>query len=260
MYARRVADVRPVQPTNAEMKSNGPQSMDETDGEPRMLRTSVGEFPLEEYRLRVDGREWSILHTGATLTYEDELRFLNTETGRLPYGLALWPAAIALAHDVASRAGEFRGRRVLELGAGTGLPGIVAASSGARVVQTDRQGLTIAVCRRNGARNAAGEIEYRRADWERWDDAERYDWIVGADILYGRTMHPHLREIFRGNLAQGGRVLLADPFREPSMRLLEAMEAEGWTISVSKWSVAGADGPRSIGVFELARGGGSLSS
>lgn len=227
--------------------------MRETGDEPMTLRTSVGEFPLEEYRLRLGGREWSILHTGATLSYDDELRFLNTETGRLPYGLALWPAAIALAHEIVGRAHDFRARRVLELGAGTGLPGIVAASSGARVVQTDRQGLTMAMCRRNGVRNGAGNITYRLADWERWDLTERYDWIIGADILYGRTMHPHLREIFTGNLAQGGRVLLADPFREQGMRLLEAMEADGWTVSASKWSVGLDDAPRAIGVFELAR-------
>jgi hypothetical protein len=36
------------------------------------------------------------------------------------------------------------------------------------------------------------------------------------------------------------------------MRLLEALEAGGWAISVNTWSV-GEDGePRSIGLFELA--------
>ena len=36
------------------------------------------------------------------------------------------------------RAGGLRGCRVRELGSGTGLPGFVAASLGARVVQTSR--------------------------------------------------------------------------------------------------------------------------
>jgi predicted nicotinamide N-methyase len=222
------------------------------DDQRQSLHTSAGEFPLQEYRLRQAGREWTILNTGAVLTYEDEEHFFRELMSRLPYGVALWPAAIALAHEVASRADAFRGTRVLELGAGTGLPGIVAASLGGQVVQTDRHDLALSVCRRNGERNGVETIEYRLADWTAWNDAGRYEWILGSDILYSETMHPYLRRIFESNLAQGGRVLLSDPFRNGSLGVLEAMEADGWTISLSKWSVGEETAPRSIGLFELA--------
>ncbi len=141
---------------------------------PGTLRTSAGEFPLNEYRLRIDGRVWSIAHVGEVLSYADEVQSLGGMFNLLPYGVALWPAAIALAHDVASRADGVAGRRVLELGSGTGLPGIVAASLGARVVQTDRNALVMSVCRRNGERNGVRSIEYRTADWTEWSDGERY--------------------------------------------------------------------------------------
>lgn len=217
-----------------------------------MLHTSAGDFPLHEYRLRQAGREWTILHTNAVLSYADESHFLRELRERLPYGVALWPAAIALAHDVASRANDFRGRRVLELGAGTGLPGIVAASLGGQVVQSDRHELALSMCRRNGERNNVQTIEYRLADWTTWSDTGRYEWIFGSDILYGEAMHPYLRQIFESNLASAGRILLADPFREASMPLLEEMEAQGWTISVSKWNIGEEASLRPIGVFELS--------
>ncbi|MCA1568411.1 MAG: methyltransferase domain-containing protein [Acidobacteria bacterium] len=212
----------------------------------------TGEFPLNEYRLRLDGREWSILHVGSVLSRDDENRFLGELKGRLPYGVALWPSAIALAHDLVSRAGELRGRRVLELGTGTGLPGIVAASLGARVVQTDRDELAMSSCKRNCERNGVGTIEHRLADWTSWDDAGQYDWIIGSDILYGVELQPHLRRIFESNLAAGGRVLLSDPFRAVSLGLLEAMEEDGWSVSLSKWSVGDEAAPRPVAVFELA--------
>lgn len=231
--------------------------MEETHGESADVGVeqapdaSGGPVSLDEYRLHLGGREWSILHTGAILSHADEQRFLGTKKERVPYGVVLWPAAIALAHEIIARAESFRGAHVLELGAGTGLPGIVAASLGAEVVQTDRQELALSICRRNGVRNGLARVEHRLADWTTWDDAGLYDWILGSDILYAAAMHPHLRRIFETNLAPGGRVLLADPFRAASLPLLTALELDGWAVSLSRWSVGEEASPRSIGLFEL---------
>lgn len=219
---------------------------------PPVLATSAGDVPLHEYHLRLGNRAWSVLHTGVVLTRAEEAHFLREMRGHLPYGVALWPAAIALAHEVESRADAFGGRRVLELGAGTGLPGIVAASLGACVVQTDCHEGALSVCRRNGERNGVHAVEQRVADWTEWDNAGRYDWIIGSDVLYGEALHPHLRHIFGTNLAPGGRVLIADPFRAVSLRLLEALEGDGWGVSFNRWNVVGDADPRPVGVFELA--------
>lgn len=215
------------------------------------LGTTGGDFRLQEYRTRQGGREWTILHTGAVLTREDESRVIEPQENRLPYGVSLWPSSIALVHEIVSLADEFAGKRVLELGAGTGLPGIVAASFGGKVVQTDRDELALHLCRRNGERNGVEGVEHRLADWTAWDDAGRYDWIIGSDILYGESLHPQLRRIFETNLAEGGRVLLSDPFRTMSLRLLEALEADGWLVRFNKWEVGLETSSRPFGVFTL---------
>ena len=89
-----------------------------------LLTTSIGDFALSECRLGVGGKELAVLHTAAVLSLDEETRFLNSPAQREPYGVVLWPAAIALAHEIATRAAEFRRKTVLELGAGTGLPGL----------------------------------------------------------------------------------------------------------------------------------------
>ena len=221
----------------------------------RTLRTSVGDFALDEYRLRLSGREWSVLHTGAVLSLDEEARYLAQRDGRAPYGVTLWPAAIAMAHDLAGRADQLRGRSLLELGAGTGLPGIVAATLGAHVTQTDRQELALSVCRRNGERNGRSDIAYALGDWTSWDERRRFDWIVGSDVLYSPGAHPHLVGILETNLAPGGRVLLSDPYRATSLALLEDLELLGWHVSHARWTIGDGDDARAIALFELARPG-----
>lgn len=225
--------------------------MSESTVQAEVLSTTEGDLALSEFRLPLGGRQVTILHTNALLSHADEADFLMEFKHIVPYGVALWPSAIALAQDVAARGDALRGRGVLELGAGTGLPGIVAASLGARVVQTDVQEVTMSLCRRNGRRNGVDGIEYRLVDWAEWNDPVRYDWIIGSDILYSDTMHPHLRRIFETNLAPGGRILLTDPFRAISLRLLEALEADGWKMTMTTWSIGEGEGRRVVGLFEL---------
>jgi len=217
------------------------------------LSTSVGEIALHEYQLALGDRTWSFLHTGAVLTLQDEQRYLTQERDRLPYGVMLWPASIALAHDLLARAGELAGKRVLELGAGTGVPGIVAASLGARVLQTDRNDVALHVCAMNAERNRVAGIERRLAEWETFTSEEPYDVILGSDVLYVTTMHDRLRAICDEHLAPGGRVLFSDPLRSQSLPLLESMDAEGWQVGFAKWSIRLAAGERSIAVYEVSR-------
>ena len=96
-------------------------------------------------------------------------------------------------------------------------------------------------------------LEQRSADWTAWGEADTYDVLMGADILYAESLHTQLRHIFDTNLAPGGRVLLSDPFRSASFELLEAMAADGWNVAVNKWTVGVVPPPRPIGVFELTR-------
>ena len=66
---------------------------------------------------------------------------------------------------------------------------------------------------------------------------ERFDLILGADILYERIMHEHLRPIFERNLALGGQLLLTDPSRPQALNFVAALENEGWRFEMAMQTI-----------------------
>ena len=147
-----------------------------------------------------------------------------------PYGLLLWESAVGLARMLAARPEQVAGKRVLELGAGVGLPGLVAQSLSAQVWQTDHQARALLLAHENADRNGITGVERFVADWRAWARRERYEVILGADILYERGMHFYLEAIFRQNLAPGGCLLLSDPGRPQALECLARLESSGWQI------------------------------
>ncbi|GMP32074.1 hypothetical protein CsSME_00005999 [Camellia sinensis var. sinensis] len=59
------------------------------------------------------------------------------ESMKEEYGLFVWPCSVVLAEYVWQQRSRFSGVSVIELGAGTSLPGLVAAKVGSDVTLTD---------------------------------------------------------------------------------------------------------------------------
>lgn len=112
----------------------------------------------------------------------------------------LWPAATSLSEFL--QRNEFglrlRGRRVLELGAGTGLAGIVTSCLGSETVITDLPkvlpNLEHAVAlNRSSVGMGGGSLKAEVLRWGVEEDAARFrqqgfDIILGADIVYFETL------------------------------------------------------------------------
>jgi len=149
-----------------------------------------------------------------------------------PFGFLLWESAVALARRLAFDPELVAGKSVLELGAGVGLPGIVARAQGAEVRQTDHQAGALSLAQRNARQNGVTGIHTFLADWRDWTHEARYEVTLGADILYERTLHYDLERVFRRSLAPGGCLLLADPGRPQSLEFVARLENSGWHIEM----------------------------
>lgn len=147
----------------------------------------------------------------------------------VPFWAVLWPAAVGMS-EYFWESIDFRGQRVLELGAGLGLVGIVTAAKGADIVQTDFIPEALELAKENAKINGINNITYALADWREFSLTEKFDWIVGSDILYEPNLHSYLRSIFINNLKMGGCIVLADPGREDAQKFIEELVTEGFTL------------------------------
>ncbi|XP_048342991.1 protein N-lysine methyltransferase METTL21A isoform X2 [Sphaerodactylus townsendi] len=109
---------------------------------------------------------------------------------QLGVAAVVWDAAVVLCTYLEMGDIDLQGRSVIELGAGTGLLGIVAALLGAHVTITDRQA-ALAFLRSNVQANLPTDIQPRAVVKElTWGQnltsfsAGHYDFILGADIVY----------------------------------------------------------------------------
>ncbi|KAL6222235.1 hypothetical protein ACLB2K_005627 [Fragaria x ananassa] len=104
------------------------------------------------------------------------------------YGLFVWPCSVVLAEYVWQQRLRFAGAAVVELGAGTSLPGLVAAKVGADVTLTDESS------RLEVLSNMRSVIELNKLQcnvvgltWGVWDASVfslQPKFILGADVLY----------------------------------------------------------------------------
>ncbi len=104
------------------------------------------------------------------------------------------------------------GVRVVELGCGLGLPSLVAARAGARVLATDRDPEALALLCRNAELNGV-RVETTVADWADPGDliaTGPFDLTLAADVLYELRSVEQLAALLP-RLAP--EALLADPGR-----------------------------------------------
>ena len=139
---------------------------------------------------------------------------------QIPYWAELWPAARGMAQYIWERI-DFQGATVLELGAGLGLPGLVAALKGGLVTFSDYIEESLDIIARNARRNGIQAASYLLADWRDFQCDKKFDWIIGSDVLYNPTLNPYVAGILERNLSVRGQLLFSHPSRPVTMQFID---------------------------------------
>ena len=155
----------------------------------------------------------------------DEAEFDADE--RLPYWADLWPSARGLTRYLLDHPPPER--RILELGCGVALPSLALRSLGADPLATDYYADALRFAEANAVRNGLAPLRTSLLDWRHPPPGE-WDLVIAADVVYEQRNAEALARLLPTVLADGGRMLLADPGRVYIGEFRDRMEEMDWAV------------------------------
>jgi predicted nicotinamide N-methyase len=140
------------------------------------------------------------------LAESDEIGFAS------PYWAYHWAGGLALARHILDRPRTVAGRRVLDLGAGSGIVAIAAAKAGAsQVLAAEIDAYAIAALRLNAAANEV-VLSVLSNDLTA-GPPPLVDLVVVGDLFYERGLAERVTAFLDRCLDRGAEVLIGDPGR-----------------------------------------------
>ncbi|MGD9949865.1 MAG: methyltransferase [Desulfobulbus sp.] len=172
---------------------------------------------------------------------KDPLKDVST----FPFWIRLWEAAIVLSEFIAGTPCE-PGTTLLELGAGLGAPGLTAAKVGYSVTLSDYEDLILEFERINAAASRLQNVDCLMLDWLNPPEMEKFDVILGAEILFREEFFQPLLNVLKKTLKPGGVVYLAHDVNRQSLAPFLKMAEKEYRIAASQKRLKSIDGDKII--------------
>jgi predicted nicotinamide N-methyase len=130
-----------------------------------------------------------------------------------PYWAKLWPAAFGMCNFLSAHSYLIRGRKVLELAAGLGLPSLLTATHAAEVCCSDYLQDAIDVIDRSIAINEFNNIYTRLLNWHHLPDGLSADVLLMSDVNYDEEEFAILYKVVERFINNGTTIILSTPQR-----------------------------------------------
>ncbi len=195
----------------------------------------IGPYDIEAFPVDLGERKAVLLRVGNLERWVDREALLRDGAPEPPYWAHLWTGGLVLARYVLERV-DCRGKRVLDLGCGLGLTGIVAALKGGEVTFADKEADALAFAKANAHLNGCPPFALRQLDFTHDFLDETFSLILGAEILYDPPAFPALARFLACHLAPQGEVYLADARRTPTQGFYREVALWGLSYRVEEVS------------------------
>lgn len=171
----------------------------------------------------------------------------------LPYWTYLWESAIGLARHVNQLGDTIIGQRILEIGCGYGLAGIVACKVGADVVFSDFEFDALLFAKHNAQQNGIGSADFVQMDWNAPSFQCQFDVILASDVIYEEQNWQPIVDLLNNHLKPDGTALFSEPNRKNAGRFFKDIRENGFTFEKSTCFVTLDNKERQINLYTIQK-------
>ncbi len=185
------------------------------------LESFYSQYETDIKDLSIKGRRFTLLVPRSLDRFVDPQDIFHD----FPLWSKPWEASLVLADYLAGITVDPQ-ERILEIGCGLGLVGVVASSFGHKVTMTEYNPDALNFARANAEINLPAlrsNLEICKLDWNHPRLDETFDRIIGSEILYSEKDYGPLMELFKACLRPGGEIILAEGVRKTSMGFFREM-------------------------------------
>lgn len=153
-----------------------------------------------------------------------------------PFWIRLWDAAMVLAYVLGGQK-DVQDKRLLELGAGLGAPGLAAAAAGYQVTLSDYEDIILDFQKVSAAASQLDSVEFCHFDWLNPPPLEPFDVLAGAEILFREEFFEPLLNVFHSCLREEGQIFLAHDAKRQSLGKFLKLAQSDFQIGVKEQEI-----------------------
>ena len=155
-------------------------------------------------------------------TYEELLA--KDHATPFPFWAQIWPSTKAMSSFLKSERLWIKGKHVLELGAGIGLPSFLMAGFASEMIISDYAIEAVALIEKNIQNLGLQNVKAMCLDWNHFPDGIKAETVLLSDINYAPDQFGVLIALIRKLIGQGSTIILSTPQRITATPFAEALQ------------------------------------
>ncbi|HBP90467.1 MAG TPA: hypothetical protein DD706_22585 [Nitrospiraceae bacterium] len=157
-----------------------------------------------------------VCKTKRDISIETPLDARDDESLGWGYWNRIWPSEVALSECLIHQffPTKLQGAKVLEIGCGTGLAGVVAAQLGAFTMFSDMVPITLEAVKESCRLNHISNFDTCLLNWsEKIEPKRHYNLVIGSEVFYEKGILAGISHILEQVLTSKGNAMFCDPNR-----------------------------------------------